>query len=240
VSTDGIIYKVKDGEWVGSIAEKLRRYDWKGIWDHPDNSDLRELRGSPWTIGEGDELFIPPPKTKWVSVETGRKHTFVLKKKYETFRYRLEDLDQDPICDETYTLEVFQGNKRIDFKQQNEKTDKDGLIVELVPGTVTKGTLSFPRINYDVKLNFGFLSPLHSNTELEKIKGVQQRLEALGYDPGPVDGIEGSLTKAAVARFQEFCEENHPKGDAICVDSGPVDGVIGSKTIEAIIKRFGA
>jgi peptidoglycan hydrolase-like protein with peptidoglycan-binding domain len=31
---------------------------------------------------------------------------------------------------------------------------------------------------------------------------TQQRLKALGYDPGPIDGIRGATTKEALRRFQ--------------------------------------
>lgn len=34
------------------------------------------------------------------------------------------------------------------------------------------------------------------------IREIQARLKALGYDPGPIDGVPGRLTAAAVARFQ--------------------------------------
>jgi peptidoglycan hydrolase-like protein with peptidoglycan-binding domain len=32
---------------------------------------------------------------------------------------------------------------------------------------------------------------------------VQQALRRLGYDPGPVDGVLGPLTRAAIRRFQQ-------------------------------------
>jgi peptidoglycan hydrolase-like protein with peptidoglycan-binding domain len=32
---------------------------------------------------------------------------------------------------------------------------------------------------------------------------VQAALRRLGYDPGPVDGIFGPLTRAAIGRFQQ-------------------------------------
>lgn len=32
---------------------------------------------------------------------------------------------------------------------------------------------------------------------------IQEALHRLGYDPGPVDGIFGPLTRAAVRRFQQ-------------------------------------
>ncbi len=38
--------------------------------------------------------------------------------------------------------------------------------------------------------------------DLSTVRGVQQALQALGIDPGPVDGLAGPLTAAAVAAFQ--------------------------------------
>jgi putative peptidoglycan binding protein len=38
---------------------------------------------------------------------------------------------------------------------------------------------------------------------LDRMAGVQQRLKELGFDPGPIDGIYGPLTKKAVRSFQE-------------------------------------
>jgi peptidoglycan hydrolase-like protein with peptidoglycan-binding domain len=53
-----------------------------------------------------------------------------------------------------------------------------------------------------------------------RVTFVQRKLKALGLNPGPVDGIYGPLTRAAVARFQAAREEL--RGDA--------DGDFGPKT----------
>ena len=37
----------------------------------------------------------------------------------------------------------------------------------------------------------------------DEISEIQQRLEALGYDPGPVDGLMGERTGEAIAAFQQ-------------------------------------
>jgi hypothetical protein len=42
---------------------------------------------------------------------------------------------------------------------------------------------------------------------LDHLAGVQQRLKELGYDPGPTDGIFGSLTEKAVRAFQKHNPE---------------------------------
>src|SRR5262245_27022004 len=36
----------------------------------------------------------------------------------------------------------------------------------------------------------------------EAVRCLQSRLDQLGYDPGPVDGQFGTMTRAAVVRFQ--------------------------------------
>ena len=51
---------------------------------------------------------------------------------------------------------------------------------------------------------------------------VQERLTELGYDPGPIDGILGALTRTAVMEFQK-------DNDLV------VDGIIGRNTIAALL-----
>ena len=52
------------------------------------------------------------------------------------------------------------------------------------------------------------------------IRDIQTRLKQLGYDPGPIDGINGPRTKAAVRKFQS--------------DQGlTVDGIVGPNTTAA-------
>ncbi len=53
-----------------------------------------------------------------------------------------------------------------------------------------------------------------------RVTFVQKRLKALGFDPGPVDGIYGARTRTAVAKFQASRKEL--RGDA--------DGNFGPKT----------
>jgi hypothetical protein len=42
---------------------------------------------------------------------------------------------------------------------------------------------------------------------ISTIKGVQQRLKELGFDPGPIDGLAGPNTKKAVRAFQKTVPE---------------------------------
>lgn len=54
------------------------------------------------------------------------------------------------------------------------------------------------------------------------IKLIQEHLTAVGYDPGPVDGVNGEKTDAAIRKFQK--------------ENGlVVDGLVGEKTHDALL-----
>jgi peptidoglycan hydrolase-like protein with peptidoglycan-binding domain len=55
---------------------------------------------------------------------------------------------------------------------------------------------------------------------------VQRRLKALGYDPGPLDGIRGRLTIRAVKAFQSDRRL-------------AVDGIVGPRTTAALVAALG-
>jgi peptidoglycan hydrolase-like protein with peptidoglycan-binding domain len=62
---------------------------------------------------------------------------------------------------------------------------------------------------------------LRAGSRGSDVVALQQRLVALGYNPGATDGDFGSATTAAVIAFQKA------KGL-------PVDGVVGPKTWDAL------
>jgi N-acetylmuramoyl-L-alanine amidase len=71
-----------------------------------------------------------------------------------------------------------------------------------------------------MKLKLGALSPVAS------AKGVQQRLQNLGFDCGPIDGIVGPRTRAAVRNFQAKF-------------GLPPDGILGPQTRTLLKEKHG-
>jgi N-acetylmuramoyl-L-alanine amidase len=73
---------------------------------------------------------------------------------------------------------------------------------------------------------FEHQSDKFGNINLDDLKGAQTALQALGYDPGDVDGLNGPHTEKAVKAFQK---------DA----SIRVDGIVGPETRQALFDALG-
>ena len=54
------------------------------------------------------------------------------------------------------------------------------------------------------------------------VEWIQESLQALGYEPGPVDGVNGEKTDAAIRRFQTDQQLE-------------VDGLVGENTHTALL-----
>jgi hypothetical protein len=56
------------------------------------------------------------------------------------------------------------------------------------------------------------------------IRAAQEKLAALGFDPGPIDGLSGPLTRAAAKKYQE----QHGL---------TADGLIGQQTWRSLVEK---
>lgn len=65
-------------------------------------------------------------------------------------------------------------------------------------------------------------------------------LDGKGYDPGPIDGIYGPRTKAAVLRFQKDCNKNMRSTGEACASAKLLeDGIVGKYTWKALKATYG-
>lgn len=65
------------------------------------------------------------------------------------------------------------------------------------------------------------MAVLHRGSRGEQTKELQAALKAAGYDPGPIDGIFGPLTEAAVRAYQQGSDLR-------------IDGIAGSETLNSL------
>jgi N-acetylmuramoyl-L-alanine amidase len=189
-------YVVKAGDCLSSLAQRFGLPSWKTIYDHPENADFRELRPNPNLIYPGDRVFIPTPSLKEEPGTTESRHRYAVRRDRTLLRLRLKDAQGEPMANRAYVLTI--GGRDIEGT-----TAGDGLLEETIPALATDGVLQVaateddPNVRVEWRIGIGQLDPV------ETLKGVQARLNNLGYTCGPVDGLMGPLTEGAVRRFQE-------------------------------------
>jgi hypothetical protein len=173
-----IQHVVEQGDCISSIAEGSGFF-WQTIWNHADNSDLKDLRKDPNALLQGDVVVIPDKTLKEESCATEQKHKFKKKGTPAKMKIRLM-LDDKPRKNEPYKL-------CIDGKWVDGKTDGDGYLEEVISPGAKEGELRVGSgDNVEIyQLGLGTLDP--ADTE----SGAEDRLLGLGYDLSA--GLEAAL-----------------------------------------------
>ena len=188
-------YVVQPGDGMGSIAAE-HGYFWKALWDHPDNAELKRVRLNPHVLMPGDRVTLPPLEKKVELCATGKRHVFRRRGIPARIRFVVQSFDGSPFADKRYELTV--GDLRYEGR-----TDGDGAIDRGVSPVAKTGELAvwletpgYPEVARYI-LRIGYLEPV------ESIRGVQGRLNGLGYGCGEEDGELNEATRAALRLFQE-------------------------------------
>jgi hypothetical protein len=208
---------VQQGECLSRIAAQYGFRDYLTVYNDPGNADLRKKRPDPNMLFPGDVIFIPDKTSKVVPAETAKEHQFRVPGSQRFLRIRVEDIDGKKVVSKPYELEI-------EGVITQGVTGPDGVIQQHIPvhaenGSLTVGQHSWP-------LAIAHLNPL-DDVDDDGVSGIQGRLRNMGYDPGPIDGIMGPLTKAAIEEFQE---DNPPLA---------VDGICGPLTRARLVEVYG-
>ena len=180
---------VKKGECISFLAAK-NGLKVDEIFDHPSNADLRSFRDDPNVLLPGDRVAIRELLVEDHSSSTDQLHKFQLNPEPTFLRMKILDVDQ-PLANKPFTLLV-------DKLTITGITGPDGSIEAKIPATALSGflTVGIGSEPLQMKLNLGALDPVENN------RGVQQRLQNLGFDCGPIDNIVGPRTRGAIRNFQ--------------------------------------
>jgi Putative peptidoglycan binding domain len=171
---------VVDGECVSSIALD-EGFFWETIWNHPQNSDLKDLRKDPNILFPGDTVFVPDKQLKQEIRSAGAHYKFVKKNNLVTLRMRL--------------LDDFHARAGVKYKLilgslvLNGQTDGAGHLRQKIPASATSALLLTDEDAYNLQI--GSLDPISEDL------GVQHRLRNLGYlgDDTSVDHVTAALTR---------------------------------------------
>jgi len=204
-------HTVKQGECLESIGA-VYGFNWKTIWNHAENSDLRDERNSPNQLLPGDSLFIPDLTPGEDDATTEERHRYRLKCVPSILKVRLLN-NGEPRRNEKWQAVV-------DGKIQNGATDDDGLAtIRVMPRT--------GYVKFTLESGVAYRLLLRELDPLKTISGVQARLNNLGYESGTVDGIQGPITTGAIKRFQA----DYPPLE--------VDGIVGEHTRAKLKEVYG-
>src|ERR1044072_5181447 len=91
---------------MATIAHQYGFDRYQTIWDHPENSGLKELRKNPNVLHPGDSVFIPEKVPREEGKGSDAAHSFVRRGPTTKLRLRLEDIDQEPHANLRYKLEI--------------------------------------------------------------------------------------------------------------------------------------
>jgi hypothetical protein len=158
------VHVIAKHECISSIAAR-HGFDWRSIWDHPDNQALREARTNPNLLCPGDELVIPAVNVKQEQLASGRQHKVVVHGRTALLRIRLQ-YDGEPLSG-AYVLDCV-------GRQFEGELDADGQLEHKIPAAATRGTLLLVDRNELIELLLGELDPPNTPT------GAVERLVNLG------------------------------------------------------------
>lgn len=190
---------VKQGEHISSIAERYGFEDFKVIWDHPDNAELKKLRDNPHVLFPGDTISVLDKEPKTVDAATGKKHTYTIKLKKLKLRVKLLNLAADPVKDTPCKVSVDNA------AEKELTTDGEGLVEQPIARNAKLAKLVVNDADFSMKI--GFLNPIAegdpvaddpANTDT----GWEQRLNNLGYVVPPADDRDPDELRSAIEEFQ--------------------------------------
>jgi hypothetical protein len=176
------IQKVGENQTTSSLALE-KGFFWKDIWEHGQNSALKEKRKDPNVLFAQDDIFVPEKVTK--TVDKASESEYVFKRKGEPSKLKMKLLALDkPRANEDYVL-------KIEGKLIKGTTDGDGKLEHFIPGTAKSAQLIFKDGKEIHNLTLGGLDPIELGT------GIVQRLNNLGYKTGGSSIKSGALAKDA-------------------------------------------
>lgn len=220
----GLIHIVEAGEHLAGIAAQFGFSNFRTIWDHPENTELKKLRENPNVLFAGDRLFIPDRDLKEEARQTEKRHRFVASIEALELHVKVHDQGFQPI----------HGDVVLATESDETLMEQQGDVFQAPIRPETKiAVLDFPlpeggRLRPKIRVQPGRLDPL------ETLPGQQQRLSNLGYFAGFVK-TEATDPKKVDPQFRWAVEEFQRD------HMGPkqVDGVLGPLTLKKLKEVYG-
>jgi hypothetical protein len=204
-------YTVTQGDHLSSIADEFGFPDYKPVWNHPENAELKAKRKNPHVLLAGDQVYIPDIQPGAYDKPTDVEHKFVVAGKPLQMELRLERAYYQPLAKTPCDVPVGAGTKL--------STDGNGAIrLKIGKREAGGNAVIHEKAATPVLVKIGYLDPVEETT------GQLQRLANLGYYRGSLEARDADEFESAVQEFQ-------------CDHGLTVEGVCGAGT-QAKLKQI--
>lgn len=219
-------HRVAQGECAGKIAHRFGLEGWKAVWDHADNSPLRERRNSPHVLLPGDMLAVPGVNVHEIARSADATHCIEIKRSQELeLQLRLHDGRRKGLDGLHYRIAFTHAGSEV-VRPGAAPSASDGLITERVPMGVEAVVIAVDRPKLTFSFQVGHLDPIQDEQTKQPVaSGVEARLGALAY--GVSGGAQG--LRRALAAFQR---------DQLGRDQA--DGAFDDATAQKLREMYGA
>lgn len=215
------VHIVERGECLASIARHHGFADYRVIYDHPLNEELRRLRPNPHVLHPGDRIVIPESEAPEFRVATDRTHRFEVKRAKVFLRLDVLGHTAGSGVQARYELRLEESRTPLEGT-----IGADGRLDVLVPASATWAELTLREPDTDeiidvIEIRLGGLDPVTTAS------GLRSRLRRLGFDCGDSDGEElDDTTRSALAFFQQVhgIDEHGEPGPATCAELEKLSG----------------
>lgn len=199
------------GECVAKLAARHGFFP-ESLWLLPANSSLRQRRDSLYVLMPGDPVAIPARRLASAPVAASARLVVRRLGIPEYLHIRLLDAADVPRIGVRYLVAIQVENGTV-MPDVPGETDGEGFVSVPIPPGATLATISLDAALDlpPITARIGHIDPIDS------ISGWQERLNNLGFDCGPADGIAGEKTAEAIAAFQR--KRNLPASGAINQDT---------------------
>lgn len=186
-------YIVEQGDHIGKLALRFG-LNYRAIWEHPNNAQLKALRQNPSVLLPGDRLFIPDRSVREETLGIDQRHRFKTSRAPLRLRITLEDIFFEPIAHANCALNLGARTIRLQTNAEgkiDEAIDPDVHEVILVVHDKERALSGLP-----ITIKVGDLDPVQEKS------GQIARLNAMGYSAGkPINGDDAQF-RSAVEEFQ--------------------------------------
>ncbi|NTX06002.1 peptidoglycan-binding protein [Myxococcus sp. CA051A] len=182
---------IRRGECMLLVARRYGILDYRQVYEHPANAELRRKRPNPSVLYPGDTVFIPEPRPSLMPLCEGLPRSLTVNASARYLRLELRDDVGAPLASRPYLL-LF-GPRVVEGE-----TDGNGLLVQRVPLSASRAELECEDQWWELEL--GTLRPMHDVPD-DGVAGAEARLINLGYALAPTGRMTLEL-RSALRAFQ--------------------------------------